>query len=234
MRILMGHNYYQQPGGEGQVFAAECALLESEGHQVFRYTLHNDEMADYSAQTMAVATLWHHRVYKEIRSLIQQKRIQIAHFHNTFPLISSAAYYAAQAEGIPVIQTMHNYRLLCPNALFFRDGKVCEDCLGQPIPWPGVVHRCYRESAVASGAVATMLTAHRVLNTWTSKVTKYIVLTEFARDKFIQGGLPASKIVIKPNFVETDPGYQLGEGNYALYVGRLSVEKGLDVLLKAW
>lgn len=234
MRILMAHNYYQQPGGEDQVFAAESALLESRGHQIWRYTLHNDQVKDSNPVAVAASTLWNWDVYRDLRSLIRQHQIQVAHFHNTFPLISPAAYYAAKAEGARVVQTFHNYRLLCPNALFLREGKVCEDCLNKLLPWPAVQHHCYRESTSASAAVATLLTTHRLLQTWKYQVDAYIALTEFARDKFIQGGLPPAKVFVKPNFVDPDPGMGEGKGGYALFVGRLSEEKGVDLLLTAW
>jgi glycosyltransferase involved in cell wall biosynthesis len=133
-----------------------------------------------------------------------------------------------------VVQTLHNYRLLCPNALFFRDGGACEDCLGKPVPWPGVLHSCYRGDRAASGVVAGMLTAHRFLKTWKEKVDVYIALTEFARRKFVEGGIPAYKIAVKPNFVSPDPGPGEGKGGYALFVGRLSEEKGVETMIRAW
>ncbi len=234
MNILLAHNYYQQTGGEEQVFLAECNLLESHGHQVYRYILNNDKIEATPPLELLGKTIWNWDVYREMRSLIQQHKIQVVHFHNTFPLISPAAYYATKAEGASVVQTFHNYRLLCPNALFLRDGKVCEDCLGQAIPWQGIQHNCYRGSKSASAAVVTMLTTHRLLQTWNRQVDAYIALTDFARDKFIEGGLPAEKVFVKPNFVDPDPGVGDGKGGYALFVGRLSVEKGIDVLLDAW
>src|SRR5205814_1104988 len=165
---------------------------------------------------------------------IRAQRPRVAHFHNTFPLISPAAYYAARAEGVGVVQTLHNFRLLCPNALFFRDGKVCEDCLGRPVAWPGVVHGCYRGSRAASAATAVMTAAHRALGTWRTAVDVYVALTEFSRQKFIAGGLPAEKIAVKANFVYPDPGPGAGAGGYAVFVGRLSAEKGVETLLAAW
>jgi glycosyltransferase involved in cell wall biosynthesis len=232
--MLLLHNHYQQPGGEDEVFAAEGDLLEACGHRVLRYVLHNDSVAEMRRPALAKATVWNSVVYREIRALIRRDRPQVAHFHNTFPLISPAAYYAARAEGVPVVQTLHNYRLLCPNALFFRDGGVCEDCLGKMVPWPGVAHACYRASRSSSAVVAAMLTTHRTLGTWKAAVDSYITLTEFARQKFIQGGLPAEKIVVKPNFVHPDPGPGQGRGRYFLFVGRLSQEKGVDAMLAAW
>jgi glycosyltransferase involved in cell wall biosynthesis len=234
MRVLVIHNYYQYQGGEEQVFQSESELLKANGHQVWCYTLNNDRIGEMSSLSLLGKTLWNHQVYRELRSLIRQEQIQIAHFHNTFPLVSPSAYYACQTEKIPVIQTCHNYRLLCGNGMFLRDGKVCEDCLGKPIPMPIVRHKCYRNSQTASMGVATMLTAHRLAKTWDRQVDRYIALTEFARQKFVLGGIPAEKIVVKPNFVDPDPGYGEGNGGYALFVGRLSQEKGIDLLLSAW
>ena len=133
-----------------------------------------------------------------------------------------------------MVQTLHNFRLLCPNALLFRDGRVCEDCLGRSIPWPAVVHKCYRGSRSATAAVAAMLMVHRAMGTWWEAVDVYIALAEFCRRKFIEGGLPAEKIVVKPNFIATDPGVGGGRGGYGVFVGRLAPEKGLETLLKAW
>jgi glycosyltransferase involved in cell wall biosynthesis len=235
MRILVAHNYYQQPGGEDQIFATEANLLESRGHQVLRYTIHNDGIAAMGRVAMARATIWNEAIFHELGDLFRRERPDIAHFHNTFPLISPAAYYAAREMGVPVVQSLHNYRLLCVNASLYRDGRVCEDCLGRLVPWPGVVHACYRGSRAASGVVASMLAIHRTRRTWSNLVDVYIAaLTESAREKLIQGGLPAEKLVVKPNFVYPDPGPGQGRGGYALFVGRLAPEKGVDTLLAAW
>jgi glycosyltransferase involved in cell wall biosynthesis len=234
MKVLIAHNFYQQPGGEDQCVAAEVAMLRARGHDVVQYCLHNDSIATMNQLEVASRTLWSGPAHREIRELLRRHRPHVAHFHNTFPLISPAAYYAARAENVPVVQTLHNFRLLCPNALFFRDGKVCEDCLGRAIPWPSVVHRCYRDSAAASTGVATMLTVHRALGTFRKAVDVYIALTEFSRQKFIAGGLPPEKIVVKPNFLHFDLGPGGGAGGYGMFVGRLSPEKGLPTLLQAW
>ena len=234
MRVALVHNYYQQAGGEDQVFAAEARLLEKCGHHVYRHTVHNDEVSQYNKAALVKATFWNSASYEQLRTVLRRERAQVVHIHNTLPLISPAAYYAAKAEGVAVVQTLHNYRLLCPASTFLRDGHVCEDCLGKATPWPGVVHACYRDSRAASGVLASMLTYHRARRTWDTVVDVYIALTEFAREKFIEGGLPEAKIVVKPNFLDatlTAPG---AGGNYALFVGRLSEEKGLSVLLAAW
>jgi glycosyltransferase involved in cell wall biosynthesis len=234
MRILYVHNYYQYRGGEEQVYEAEARLLEANGHQIYEYTLDNVQIPEMSSIALFTKTVWNHQVYQDLRSLICKERIQIAHFHNTFPLISPSAYYACKAEGVPIVQTCHNYRLVCPNGMFLRQGQICEDCVGKSVPLPSIRHQCYRGSRAASIGVATMLTLHRLARTWSRQVDVYIALTEFARQKLIQGGIPAEKIRVKPNFVHPDPGMGDGKGGYALFVGRLSQEKGIDLLLSAW
>ena len=234
MKILLIHNYYQQSGGEDQVFAAESTMLEKHGCRVFRHTVHNDRIKWVNLLTLARNTLWNKTIARELRETIRKVRPDVVHFHNTFPLISPSAYYAAKAEGIPVVQTLHNYRFLCSNALFFRDGHVCEDCMGKFLSWPGVFHACYRNSRAATSVTATMLSVHHVLHTYKRMVDMYIALTDFARQKFIQWGLPAEKIAVKPNFVDPDPGTGDGQGGYALFVGRLTQEKGINALLAAW
>jgi glycosyltransferase involved in cell wall biosynthesis len=178
--------------------------------------------------------LWSRPTQRRLRLRLERHRPDVAHFHNTFPLVSPAAYYTCRAIGIPVVQTLHNYRLLCASATFFREGQVCEQCLDWSLPWPGVLHRCYHRSAAQSAVVTAMLGLHRLLGTWDRQVDLYIALSEFARRKFIQGGLPGHKIVVKPNFVEPDPGAGEGGGGYALFAGRLAPEKGLATLLRAW
>ncbi len=234
MKILLVHNHYQQPGGEDQVFADEAKLLESHGHEVFRFTQHNDAIRDLNHWKLAAQTIWNHSLARQLRHLVRRHRPEVVHFHNTFPLISPAAYYAVRREGAAVVQTLHNFRLLCPNAVFFRDGKICEDCMGKVCPWPGIIHRCYRHHRLATTIITLMLTTHRSLGTWQKAVDLYIALTETGRRKFIAGGLPADKIVVKPNFLLADPGAGSGGGGYALFVGRLTPEKGVKTLLQAW
>jgi len=234
VKVLLVHNSYQQPGGEDQVFESELDLLASHGHEAVRYTAHNDAVLQLGKLTLAARTTWSRTTYRELLALLRRERPQIVHVHNTLPLISPAAYYAAGAAGVPVVQTLHNYRLICPKAILLREGRICEDCVGRRLAWPGIVHACYRQSRGATGAVAAMLSVHRLLGTWTRKVSRYIALTEFMRHKFIEGGFPAERIVVKPNFVAPDPGVGDHRGGYALFVGRLSPEKGVGTLLRAW
>lgn len=214
---------------------AEKDLLEANGNSVALLEVHNDAISTSFSQAMTAFSAIYspsskHRILKEIRNF----RPDIVHVHNFFPLLSPAVYDACGEAGVPVVQTLHNYRLFCANSFFYRQGKVCEDCMGQIFPWPGVVHACYRESRVGSAVVGAMQTVHRIRGTWRDRVDRYIALTEFARHKFIEGGLPADKISLKPNFLNPDPGMGSASGDYALFVGRLSPEKGLDTLLAAW
>ena len=234
MKVLSVHNSYQLPGGEDLVFAQEADLLRARGHEVVLYKASNDQVKGMNALVLLGKTIWNREIYDELRALMQREKPDIMHVHNTFPVISPAAYYAANEESVPVVQTLHNFRLLCPSATLFRDGRVCEDCVGKKIPWPGVVHSCYRSSRMATAAGAAMLATHNFKKTWSKAVTAYIALTEFARDKFIQAGYPGEKILVKPNYLQADPGLGEGKGSYALFVGRLSPEKGISTLLEAW
>jgi glycosyltransferase involved in cell wall biosynthesis len=237
LRILLIHNRYQQPGGEDSVFEAEKRLLLDAGHSVIEYTRHNDEIADYGLwqkATLAPRTVWAWDSYHGIKSLLERERPDVAHAHNTFPLISPAAYYACWEARVPVVQSLHNPRLLCPGATLCREGKTCQECLGAAFPWRAVLHGCYRDSRAQTCTVAAMLGVHRWLDTWSQKVARYLVFTDFYRREFISGGLPAEKILTKPHFVAPDPGLRREPGAYALFVGRLATEKGVHTLLGAW
>jgi glycosyltransferase involved in cell wall biosynthesis len=233
LRILSIHNNYKFRGGEDESRESEERLLREMGHQVDLYEENNTRIAKINPANLALRTVWSQQSYRTVQSKLRQNRCDLIHVQNFFPLISPSVYYAAQAENVPIIQTLRNYRLICPNGLFFRDGRVCEDCLGKFVPYPGVTHACYRQDRGATAATAAMLTFHRTIGTW-NRVNLFITLSEFARQKFIEAGFPAAKMLVKPNFVHPDPGVGGGSGDYALYVGRLSVEKGLDVLISAW
>jgi glycosyltransferase involved in cell wall biosynthesis len=236
MKILLVHNTYQQPNGEDVVFGQEGELLERAGHQVLTYCRSNSEIAGYSLlKRLALAgrTTWARDSRREIAALLHRQKPDLVHFHNTFPLISPAAYYACREAGVPVIQSLHNPRLVCPAATFHREHRVCQDCLGRKFAWPAVLHGCYRESRTQTSVVAAMLAIHWHVKTWERLVDCYIVFSEFYRRKFVEAGLPSEKTVIKPHFVE-DHGVRQTEGSYALFVGHLRPEKGIDTLLEAW
>ena len=255
MKILVAHNTYQRAGGEDTVFETECAMLVHAGHEVIKWEVHNDTIDTSNplkAINVAIKTIWNWHSYAVMRSLIRTHHPDIVHFHNTFPLISPSVYWACKKEDVPVVQTLHNYRLCCLNAYLFQNGSVCEKCLGKT-SWRGVRYRCYRDSLSASMTLFMMLMIHRILRTWTRKIDAYIVLTEFGRQKMIETGLPKENIFVKPNAIDMtevqefrSSGVQNEEitpallshlsagGELVLYAGRLSSEKGVDVLLRAW
>ncbi len=236
LKVLMAHNYYLQPGGEDTAFSAEARLLRSYGHEVIEYVEDNRRIQGLNRAGLAIQTIWSRPSYERLMGVLERERPHVAHFHNTFPLISPSAYYACRRAGVPVVQSLDNPRLICPSANFYRDGRLCQDCLGKTPPWPAVMHRCYHHSAVQSGVIASMLTVHRVFGTWQTKVDRYLVATDFYRKKFIEGGLPSDLIQVKPHFVSPDPGPKpprQGAG-HALFVGRLDPEKGVETLLTAW
>lgn len=238
MKILVAHNHYQQPGGEDESFAAEVAALREAGVDVTTHAVHNDAINSMSKLTVARKTVWNRDSYREIGDIIRRVRPDVAHFQNTFPLISPAAYYAAKAEGVPVVQHLRNYRLICPGAVLFRDGKICEECLNKTVPVGCIAKGCYRGSPAATATVAAMLAFHRARGTYDRMVDLYVSLTEFARQKYIQGGFAAEKIVVKPNFVTPDPGPGPGPApggeRFAVFLGRLSPEKGVGTMIRAW
>jgi glycosyltransferase involved in cell wall biosynthesis len=232
MKILVAHNSYQHQGGEDAVVNAEIELLRNHGHEVAVYRRHNRDIDSMSKITVAGSTVWSSQTTREIQEFCDQFQPDLIHGHNTFPLISPSLYWTATRRKIPVIQTLHNFRLLCPEAMLLRDGKICEDCVGK-LPWRAVTRGCYHDSALQSAVTASMLTVHRAIGTYQNHVTAFIALSQFSRDKFIAGGLPAEKIQVKPNFVVTKakPTWTMRAGG--LFVGRLSAEKGLDVLIDA-
>lgn len=237
MRILQVHNRYQQAGGEDRVVAQEAALLRRHGHTVIEYYRTNDELDGLNLATrawLARRLVWADDTVQALAALIEQEQPDVAHIHNTFLMISPAVYAACQRVGLPVVQTLHNYRLLCPPATFYRDGAPCEKCLPKTLAWPAVVHACYRQSRLESAAMATILMVHRWLKTWQTQIDLYLTPTHFVRQKFIEAGFPPERLLVKPHFLYPDPGPKEVAGDYGLYVGRLAPEKGLMPLLRAW
>ena len=231
----MIHNRYQQPGGEDTVVQAEVELLRREGHRVLRYERHNSEIASYTAPrnaSLLFSTVWNAQSYQAIRALIREHKPDIAHCHNVLPLVSPAAYYACKAEGVPVVQTLHNYRLICPAGTLFRNGRRCSGCGCKPIrgAWRG----CYRNSRLQTAAIAAMVGGHRLAGTWTRAVTAYVSPSQFCRDLHTRAGLPPQRTFHRPNFLTSDPGCRTERGAYALFVGRLTAEKGVLEMLAAW
>jgi len=237
MRILLAHNFYRSsaPSGEDAVFRNEREMLLK--HQdVISFERYNDDIDDSTLMRkirLVKDGTWSRQTYDELNLLIRAQRPDIAHFHNTFPQISPSAYAACQDNGVPVVQTLHNYRLVCPNALLMRDGKPCEDCIGKNL-WPAIRYRCYRNSLSATAAQVWMLVRNRLRGSYLTLVNRYIALTDFAAGRMIAGGFPAERISVKPNFLPEPPCPGEGDGGYAIFVGRLSEEKGIRTLLTAW
>lgn len=234
LRIVVCHNYYQQRGGEDQVFEDEVDLLRAHGHEVIPFVRHSGEIPARQLIPTAVGTVWNRPVASELGALVEHHRADIAHFHNWLPLISLAAPVAARDAGAAVVHTLQNYRFACPKGTFFRDGSLCEECLSSRTFWPAVQHGCYRESRAASALVATALITHRARGTLTNTVDAFAAGSAFTASKLSQAGLPAERIFVKPNFLAPDPGIGSGSGGYAIYLGRLSPEKGISTLLEAW
>ena len=236
LKILAVHNAYRQPGGEDVAFEQEVEMLKQAGENVIHYRRTNSEIDSYSGVGyvgLVKGTVWASDTRREFAALLEREKPDIVHVHNTFVLISPSIYSACAEAGIPVVQTLHNFRLLCPVATLFREGKVCEECVDHSL-MRSVQHGCYSQSRTATAVVASMLAYHRLRDTWSREIASFVALSDFARRKFVQGGLPADRISVKPNFVVPDPGARTGEGEFALFVGRLSPEKRVNTILEAW
>lgn len=238
MKILIIHNKHRSgaPSGDDSVFNWERKLLESRGHRVLVYDRHNDEIATFNIWQKANLiwkTTWLPSSYRQIRKIIRAKRPEVVHFHNIFPLISPSAYYACYYEGVPIVQTLHDFRFICPQIYMLRDGQICEECINHTL-WRGMKHRCFQKSYTMTGWVSMMIWVHRILRTWKEKIISFIAATDFVRMKFIEAGFPANKITVKPNFLANPPKPEYSNNGYAVFIGRLGQEKGVKTLLEAW
>jgi len=236
MNILQIHNGYQQPGGEDVVVAQERRLLERRGHKVSLYHRSNHELETLSFRQRCrlitrIVSASDSRL--AVRALLRELKPDVVHVHNTFAMVSPGIYEVCHEENAPVVQTLHNYRVLCPASTLYRDGASCEECVRHGL-LSSVRHGCYHDSRAMSAAIALMLQVHRSRNTWDQHIDAYIALSNFARNKFVEAGIAPQKIHVKPNFVEPDPGERSHPGTYAVFVGRLSPEKGAQTLLEAW
>ena len=234
MRILLCHNTYQIAGGEDTVVAAEMQLLKKSGHEVKLYQVHNDNINGiYQKIKTGLSVSYSNSSKKILKAELKSFQPDIVHFHNTFPLMTPSVYDACQELNIPVVQTLHNYRTICPGALLMREGKVCEKCVSGS-PYNAAIHGCYRDSKLQSLAVSKMVARHRKSDTWNTKVNRFIALTNFARNKFTEAGFNPEKISIKPNFIQLAKNEsKKPKSSFALFVGRLSEEKGIITLIEA-
>lgn len=238
MNILLIHNKHRSGSSSGDdvVFRNEKSLLKKHGHQVTCYLRCNDEFDNsrFLQKTfVGLKAPWSIESYKQVRKIIRLTKPEIVHFHNIFPLISPSAYYACISSGVPVVQTLHDFRIFCMNAFLFRGGRICENCLTQRV-WGNVRYRCLRDSLLQTMTAANMIWLNGLLGTWAKKVTLYISLTKFGRKQFIRAGLPEDRIVEKPHFLPNPPLPDSTSNEYAVFIGRLGYEKGVNTLLNAW
>ncbi|MEB4781129.1 glycosyltransferase family 4 protein [Paenibacillus jamilae] len=237
-KVLIIHNFYQQSGGEDKVVEQESAMLRSRGIETEHYYVHNGSIQSKGLANMAklaVEAAWSFPEFKRIKELLLRVKPDVVHVHNFFPVISPSVYHACERLGVPVVQTLHNYRLICPAATFMRGNEVCEKCLHGTL-LHSIRHGCYRGSQLQTIPVAAMIKFNELIGTWQHKVSRYIALTEFARDKFAESGIPLDRIVVKPNFIhhQTVKAKYDPNDRYLLFVGRISAEKGVRNLLQAW
>jgi len=236
MRILIIHNRYKFESGEEAVVLAESELLRRNGHQVLSFELSNsllDKLNIFQKISLPARCVWSASAYEKVRQIIKKEKPDIAHIHNTFFLISPSIYYACRKEGVPVVQTLHNYRFICPLATLYRDGAICRECLDKGLIM-SLRHKCGKKSLMWTATMCSTLKFHHLKGTFKSLIDTYIALSNFSRKRFIEAGYDPEKIKIKPNFINFDPGVASKRGNFALYVGRCSPEKGVDTLMEAW
>ncbi|MBT8765791.1 glycosyltransferase family 4 protein [Metapseudomonas boanensis] len=240
IRSLLVHDYYSSefPSGENQVFETEKHLLRSHGQEVSEFVRHSDEIraqGSWGTVKGALATPWNPWASAALLREIERFKPDVVHAHNTFPLLSPGIFHAIGKRAARVL-TLHNYRLFCPAAIPMRDGKVCTECLDKHSPMPAMIHGCYRSSRAATLPLAFSVGLHRALGTWSDQVDAYICLSEFQRGLMINAGLPSEKVHVKPNFYPGNPPVTAWAQRkpYVIFAGRLTAEKGLFSLLRAW
>ena len=235
MKVLLVHSRYQQRGGEDSVLESEMKLLAGSGVSVLLHEASNDTIVGIRGKLEAARAVFYSAAEVDrLSACTASFQPDIVHVHNWFPSLSPGIFRACHDRGFPVVHTLHNYRLLCIKSSLFRNGGPCEECIGTTLRLPGIVHGCYRGSRVGSAVATAGMLTHWRRGTWHHTVDRFIALSEFARLKLVEGGLPADRIVVKPNCLDHDPGAQPGDGGYFAYVGRLTEEKGLLTLLRCW
>lgn len=236
MNILVIHNKYIFSGGEDSVLQSEIAMLKSSGHNLNIFQVGNTALAGFINKIIvACEAPYSCKMKKLVTCEIDRFQPTIVHIHNFFPILTPSIYDACIDARIPIVQTLHNFRTICPGALLMRDSKICEKCISSS-PYQAMLHRCYRKSILGTWAVARMVAYHRKKQTWQHKVDRFIGLTQFGKQKFVEAGFPEEKIVVKPNFCAVKDVTRATSinRNGALFVGRLSEEKGVATMLEAW
>jgi glycosyltransferase involved in cell wall biosynthesis len=236
MKVLLIHDFYQQYGGEDAAVLAERKLLEEHGDAVTPYTRHNDEIKSYNLQEKVKFfpdTIYSLRTRRELRALVTASRPDVAYIHNVFPLVSPSVYHTLHRLRIPMVQVVHDFRFWCPDGWFYVRGKICERCKhGNYLN--AVRYRCYRDSYTLSALYSASIGLNR-LGGVLRKISAFICLTEFAKLKLLEAGVPEDKLFIKPNFIDAAPVTPCpGVGDYVAYLGRLSSEKGVWTLVRAF
>lgn len=239
LRILLVHNHYglAAPSGENRVFELERDLLIRNGHEVETFERHSDELRARGSMGLvsgALMTPWNFSAAREVHDAVQRFRPEVVHAHNTFPMLSPSVFVGAR--GTARVLTLHNYRLVCPAAIPMRNGQVCTDCMDTRSTWPALRHGCYRDSRLATVPLATSVMLHRWLGTWVKNVDAFIALSDFQKEVMSASGLSADHVHVKPNFYQGSPAVvpMLDREPYVVYVGRLTAEKGMETLLRAW
>jgi glycosyltransferase involved in cell wall biosynthesis len=233
MKILSIHNRYVIRGGEDESRDLEVQTLREHGHHVVDYVMDNRAIPSEHSLAVGLSSIWNSRSYKDVKALIKKEGVDAVKVDNYFPLVSPSVLYAAQEEGVPVVQSVRNFRYACPSAIFFRSGEPCESCAHRVLAWPGIFHGCYRSSRLQTAVIAAGICIHKLLSSWNRCVSVFVAASAATRDVMVRTGIPADRIFVKPNFIP-DLGEGDGSGEFALYVGRLTEEKGIRVLLDAW
>ncbi len=237
LRVLQVHNHYAAGwGGEDTVVQLEAQLLRDRGHVVDEFEASTADLKNGTAfrQLLAVPSFcWSRRSYKNLCQKIAEFQPDIVHVHNTFPKLSPSVFWASQRAGVPVVQTLHNFRHVCANALLLRDGRRCETCVGSP-PLSALRHRCYADSFSRTAVIAAVNALHRLLGTYARAVDAYILLNDFNREIFLRGDLPGHKLVVKPNFVPVSDLGSVARKPQVVFAGELTRNKGVRLLLEAW
>jgi glycosyltransferase involved in cell wall biosynthesis len=236
MRVVVVHNRYRSalPSGENSVVDAEVQALRTAGIDVVTYLRSSDEIAQMSAASrlgLAGSAIYGRGAVNDLRALLAEQHVDLVHLHNVYPLISPAVIRTVRAHHVPVVHTVHNQRLVCVEGTCTRSGTTCEDCVGRSVPWPAIVHGCYRGSRLQTVPMAVAQTVHR--RTWAG-VDRYLAPSTFVRERLERAGTPANRIVVKPNLTD-DPGRPTSSRSPRIvFAGRLEVSKGIDRLLDAW
>jgi glycosyltransferase involved in cell wall biosynthesis len=236
VKVLVVHNRYrsEQPSGENNVVDAEVTLLAEGGHQVSLFERRSDDIAAMPLPRKAAVPLmvpWNPVVRKELAARLRASRPDVVHIHNTFPLLSPSVVAACADAGVPAVATLHNYTMVCPPGTLHRDGRICTECVGGS-PLPAVKHGCYRGSSAATVPMAASMVANR--RRWWTGVSRFFCISAAQRDLLVSAGMPGERMAVKHNFV-TDPGVRrTGGGKHVLFLGRVTEEKGVALLMRAW